>query len=137
AIYFRSADGQTDRLVTLAGGIVGRRVAVIVTTGGGGAAPAGHPAATTGSNVVVSGAGPGASRLALWPNRARPHPARGDNLSAGAGGKATGAPPRAGPGYRLDRGLAQPNQCEFSNATEGCSGCRALPRAASEHPECE
>src|SRR6516165_10235229 len=35
AIYFRSADGQTDRLVTLAGDIVGRRVAVIVTTGGG------------------------------------------------------------------------------------------------------
>src|SRR5258705_4376219 len=31
AIYFRSADGQTDRLVTLAGDIVGRRVAVIVT----------------------------------------------------------------------------------------------------------
>ena len=30
AIYFRSADGQTDRLVTLAGDIVGRRVAVIV-----------------------------------------------------------------------------------------------------------
>jgi putative tryptophan/tyrosine transport system substrate-binding protein len=27
AIYFRSADGQTDRLVTLAGDIVGRRVA--------------------------------------------------------------------------------------------------------------
>jgi len=37
-LYFRSADGQTDRLVTLAGDIVGRRVAVIVTTGGGGAA---------------------------------------------------------------------------------------------------
>src|SRR5262249_27122231 len=38
AIYFRSADGQTDRLVTLAGDVVGRRVAVIVTTGGGAAA---------------------------------------------------------------------------------------------------
>src|SRR5262245_10715806 len=37
AIYFRSADGQTDRLVTLAGDIIGRRVAVIVTTGGGAA----------------------------------------------------------------------------------------------------
>jgi putative ABC transport system substrate-binding protein len=32
AIYFRSADGQTDRLVTLAGDIVGRRVSVIVTS---------------------------------------------------------------------------------------------------------
>jgi len=29
AIYFRSANGQTDRLVTLAGDIVGRRVTVI------------------------------------------------------------------------------------------------------------
>jgi putative tryptophan/tyrosine transport system substrate-binding protein len=34
AIYYRSADGQTDRLLTLAGDMVGRRVAVIVTTGG-------------------------------------------------------------------------------------------------------
>ena len=34
AIYFRSADGQTDRLVTLAGDIIGRRVAVIVTVAG-------------------------------------------------------------------------------------------------------
>ena len=33
AIYFRSADGQTDRLITLAGDIVGRRVAAIVTMG--------------------------------------------------------------------------------------------------------
>src|SRR5437899_13097889 len=39
-IYFRSADGQTDRLVTLAGDIVARRVAVIVTAGGGSLAPA-------------------------------------------------------------------------------------------------
>src|SRR5262249_4828772 len=38
AIYFRSADGQTDRLVTLAGDIVGQRVTVIVTAGGGAAA---------------------------------------------------------------------------------------------------
>ena len=41
-VYFRSADGQTDRLVTLAGDIVGRRVAVIVTTGGGAAALAAY-----------------------------------------------------------------------------------------------
>src|SRR5262245_16223720 len=47
AIYFRSADGQTDRLVTLAGDIVGRRVAVIVTTGGGAAALAAYAATTT------------------------------------------------------------------------------------------
>src|SRR5262249_9473714 len=44
AIYFRSADGQTDRLVTLAGDMVGRRVAVIVTSGGGAAALAAYAA---------------------------------------------------------------------------------------------
>src|SRR5262249_2886502 len=47
AIYFRSADGQTDRLVTLAGDIIGRRVAVIVTTGGGAAALAAYATTTT------------------------------------------------------------------------------------------
>jgi hypothetical protein len=41
-IHLRSADGQTDRLVTLAGDIVGRRVAVMVTTGGGAAALAAY-----------------------------------------------------------------------------------------------
>src|SRR4051812_34167057 len=45
-IYFRSAAGQTDRLVTLAGDIVGRRVAVIVTSGGGSAALAVNAATT-------------------------------------------------------------------------------------------
>src|SRR5262245_46077384 len=55
AIYFRSAAGQTDRLVTLAGDIVGRRVAVIVTTGGGAAALAAYAATTTIPIVFVSG----------------------------------------------------------------------------------
>src|SRR5262245_63011995 len=54
-IYFRSANGQTDRLVTLAGDIVGRRVAVIVTTGGGAAALAAYAATTTIPIVFVSG----------------------------------------------------------------------------------
>src|SRR5258708_11729541 len=54
AIYFRSADGQTDRLVTLAGDIVGRRVAVIVTAGGGASAPSAHAATTTTSHVFVN-----------------------------------------------------------------------------------
>src|SRR5262245_17533839 len=53
-IYFRSADGQTDRLVTLAGDIVGRRVAVIVT-GGGAAALAAYAATTTIPIVFVNG----------------------------------------------------------------------------------
>jgi len=69
AIYFRSADGQTDRLVTLAGDIVGRRVAVIVTTGGGAAALAAYAATTTIPIVFVSGADPVASGLAMSLNR--------------------------------------------------------------------
>src|SRR5262249_29943718 len=68
-IYFRSADGHTDRLVTLAGDIVGRRVAVIVTTGGGAAALAAYAATTTIPIVFVSGADPVASGLAMSLNR--------------------------------------------------------------------
>src|SRR5438094_8182869 len=55
AIYFRSADGQTDRLITLAGDIVGRRVAAIVTMGGGAAALAAYAATTRIPIVFVSG----------------------------------------------------------------------------------
>src|SRR5258708_8851338 len=69
AIYFRSADGQTDRLVTLAGDIVGRRVAVIVTTGGGAAALAAYAATTTIPIVFVSGVDPVTSGLAMSLNR--------------------------------------------------------------------
>src|SRR6516164_194887 len=65
AIYFRSADGQTDRLVTLAGDIVGRRVAVIVTTGGGGAALAAYAATTTIPIVFVTGVDPVTSGLVM------------------------------------------------------------------------
>jgi putative ABC transport system substrate-binding protein len=63
-VYFRSADGQTDRLVTLAGDIVGRRVAVIVTTGGG-AAIAVYASTTTIPIVFVSGVDPVASGLVM------------------------------------------------------------------------
>jgi putative ABC transport system substrate-binding protein len=69
AIYFRSADGQTDRLVTLAGDIVGRRVPVIVTTGGGAAALAAYAATTTIPIVFVSGIDPVTSGLATSLNR--------------------------------------------------------------------
>ena len=68
-IYFRSADGQTDRLVTLAGDIVGRRVAVIVTTGGGAAALAAYAATTTIPIVFVSGVDPVTSGLVMSLNR--------------------------------------------------------------------
>ena len=69
AIYFRSADGQTDRLVTLAGDIVGRRVAVIVTAGGGAAALAAYAATTTIPIVFVSGVDPVTSGLVMSLNR--------------------------------------------------------------------
>jgi putative tryptophan/tyrosine transport system substrate-binding protein len=69
AIYFRSADGQTDRLVTLAGDIVGRRVAVIVTTGGGAAALAAYAATTTIPIVFVNGVDPVSSGLVMSLNR--------------------------------------------------------------------
>jgi putative ABC transport system substrate-binding protein len=68
-IYVRSADGQTDRLVTLAGDIVGRRVAVIVTAGGGAAALAAYAATTTIPIVFVNGADPVASGLVMSLNR--------------------------------------------------------------------
>ena len=68
-IYFRSADGQTDRLVTLAGDIIGRRVAVIVTTGGGAAALAAYAATTTIPIVFVNGVDPVSSGLVMSLNR--------------------------------------------------------------------
>jgi putative ABC transport system substrate-binding protein len=69
AIYYRSADGQTDRLLTLAGDMVGRRVAVIVTTGGAAAALAAYAATTTIPIVFASGADPIASGLVSSLNR--------------------------------------------------------------------
>jgi putative ABC transport system substrate-binding protein len=69
AIYFRSADGQTDRLVTLAGDIVGRRVPVIVTAGGGAAALAAYATTTTIPIVFVSGVDPVTSGLVMSLNR--------------------------------------------------------------------
>src|SRR5262245_1022315 len=68
-IYFRSANGQADRLVTLAGDIVGRGVAVIVTTGGGAAALAAYAATTRIPIVFVSAADPVASGLVMSLNR--------------------------------------------------------------------
>src|SRR5260221_14303430 len=90
AIYFRSADGQTDRLVTLAGDIVGRRVAVIVTAGGGASALWAYPATTTIPIVFVSGAGPLTSRLGMKPHPPGGNPTRPFFLQQGLGGKRTG-----------------------------------------------
>ena len=68
AIYYRSADGQTDRLLTLAGDMVGRRAAVIVTMGGA-ASLAAFAATTTIPIVFASGADPIASGLVSSLNR--------------------------------------------------------------------
>src|SRR5260221_14709750 len=65
AIYFRSADGQTDRLVTLAGDIVGRRVAVIVTAGGGASARSAQAATPKQPNLFLTRAQPPTPRLGL------------------------------------------------------------------------
>jgi ABC-type uncharacterized transport system substrate-binding protein len=68
AIYYRSANGQTDRLLTLAGDMVGRHVAVIVTPGGA-ASLAAYAATTTIPIVFASGADPIASGLVSSLNR--------------------------------------------------------------------
>lgn len=68
AIYYRSANGQSDRLLTLAGDMVGRRVAVIVTPGGA-ASLAAYAATTTIPIVFASVADPIASGLVSSLNR--------------------------------------------------------------------
>ena len=82
AIDFRSADGQTDRLVTLAGDIVGRRVAVIVTAGGGASAFAAYAATTTIPIVFVSWRRSGCIRPGHEPQSAGQQCNRGVHLSS-------------------------------------------------------
>jgi putative ABC transport system substrate-binding protein len=69
AIEYRSADGQTDRLLTLAGDLVRRRVALIVATGGAAAALAANAATTTIPIVFANGVDPITSGLVASLNR--------------------------------------------------------------------
>src|SRR5262250_2454627 len=119
AIYFRSADGQTDRLVTLAGDIVGRRVAVIVTTGGGAAALAAYAATTMIPIVFVTGVDPVTSGLVMSLNRPGRNATGVCILQQVVGGKRLGLLLGMVPAAALIAVLLNPTNANFQTQLRG------------------
>jgi putative ABC transport system substrate-binding protein len=119
AIYFRSADGQTDRLVTLAGDIVGRRVAVIVTAGGGASALAAYAATTTIPIVFVSGVDPVTSGLVVNLNRPGGNATGLYVLQQVLEGKRLGLLHELVPAARLIAVLLNPSNANFQTQLRG------------------
>ena len=119
AIYFRSADGQTDRLVTLAGDIVGRRVPVIVTAGGGAAALAAYAATTTIPIVFVSGVDPVTSGLVMSLNRPGSNATGVYNFQQVLEGKRLGLLHELVPAAALIAVLLNPTNANFQTQLRG------------------
>jgi putative ABC transport system substrate-binding protein len=135
AIYYRSADGQVDRLLTLAGDMVGRHVAVIVTTGGAAAALAAYAATTTIPIVFASGADPIASGLVSSLNRPGTNATGLYIFQQVLEGKRLGLLRELVPPAALICSAAQPDQREFPSSVAGRSGSRSRLRATSEYLE--
>ncbi len=132
AIYFRSADGQTDRLVTLAGDIVGRRVAVIVTTGGGAEALAAYAATTTIPIVFVNGVDPVTSGLVMNLNRPGGNATGVYILQRALEGKRLGLLRGLVPGAALIAVLLNPTNANFQTQLRGVQdAARALGQQVS------
>jgi len=132
AIYFRSADGQTDRLVTLAGDIVGRRVAVIVTTGGGAEALAAYAATTTIPIVFINGVDPVTSGLVMTLNRPGGNATGVYILQQVLEGKRLGLLRGLVPGAALIAVLLNPTNANFQTQLRGVQdAARALGQQVS------
>ena len=132
AIYFRSADGQTDRLVTLAGDIVGRRVAVIVTAGGGASAFATYAATTTIPIVFVTGVDPVASGLVMSLNRPGSNATGVYIFQQALEGKRLGLLHGLVPAARLIAVLLNPTNANFQTQLRGVQdAARALGQQVS------
>jgi hypothetical protein len=131
AIYYRSANGQTDRLLTLAGDMVGRRAAVIVAPGSA-ASLAAYAATTTIPIVFASGADPTHPALSCNLNRPRTNATGCVSFSRRWRASGSGLSGLVRPAA-LDCSAAQPDQTRISSSVAGRSGSRSRRRATSEY----